>query len=180
VVLTYIHSSVRNQQESPLLRLPAEIRNAICELVLGGLRLHVICVPPRWARSCHVAARDENTQSGFKELHKLTALTLVCRQLYAETNILPFKLNSVYIFSDTFHHLATALSDQQRNAISTIRIYFYVDRLPRSDLAYMLAQLCGLKCDHRGLENMDAAREVAGFGEGGKALRGRSRREGRV
>jgi hypothetical protein len=72
---------------------------------------------------------------------------------YAETSMLPFNLNSVQIYAGTFPHLLAVLSDVQRNAISTIRIYYmevyrmqsYAMCVSRSHLAYLVAQLGGLK-----------------------------------
>lgn len=37
-----IYSSLRNQRESPLLRLPAELRIRIYEYALGGLEIRII------------------------------------------------------------------------------------------------------------------------------------------
>ena len=59
---------------------------------------------------------------------------------------LPFKLNAVHIFPDTFFHLTTVLSEAQRNAISTIRIYYPGIHYHLSlGLSQRLAQLGGLK-----------------------------------
>jgi translation elongation factor EF-Tu-like GTPase len=69
----------------------------------------------------------------------------VCRQLYEETNILPFKLNSVDVSYSIFSHVKAVLSDAQRNAISIVRISDYdaTESLHRQRL--VLAQLGGLK-----------------------------------
>jgi hypothetical protein len=85
----------------------------------------------------------------------------VCQQLYAETNILPLKLNSVYLDSGIFSHLATILSEAQRNVIFTVRIdyieakdtgYFYHleknvrgHKVPAPPLLHILMQLTDLE-----------------------------------
>jgi hypothetical protein len=75
----------------------------------------------------------------------VTALTLVCRQLYQETHILPFKLNSVHISTSTFSHLAVVLSDAQRNAVSTARVHYFEGKRSWHRGCLLLAQLGGLK-----------------------------------
>jgi hypothetical protein len=149
VVLICVHSSIKSQQQSPLLRLPAEIRNRICELVLGGLRLQSVCVQKPFFKSKGTPWRcisaKEKDQAGIIYLHRVTALTLVCRQLYQETHILPFKLNSVHIFTSTFSHLAAVLSDAQRNAISIARVHYFERKRSWHRDCLLLAQLGGLK-----------------------------------
>ncbi|KAH7399514.1 hypothetical protein BKA66DRAFT_565585 [Pyrenochaeta sp. MPI-SDFR-AT-0127] len=77
----YFKIARQNQRESPLLRLPPEIRNQIFEIVLGG-RVFELEGP-----SC------ENPNFVERSQHVL-ALLAVCRQIYAETSLLPFKLNT--------------------------------------------------------------------------------------
>jgi hypothetical protein len=67
---THDYSSAINQQSFPLLRLPAEIRNEIYELALGGLRLQVFNTkrllnhaPSQ--RSYYIAASFHDTESLF-------------------------------------------------------------------------------------------------------------------
>jgi hypothetical protein len=139
---------MRNKQDSPLLCLPAELRNRIYELALGGLRLQVFNIRngTKDYHSHYIAARDEEPHSRCKELHRLTALTLVCRQLYTETNILPFRLNAVHVSSDTISHLVTVLSEAQRNAIFTLRTnYVEIQYLRSANFLPLLAQLGSLK-----------------------------------
>lgn len=124
-----ISSAQRNQVESPLLRLPREIRREIFEYVLGGeiLLLHIAL----W--------EDEPTKVYRKDRgpNKLSSLE-VCHQLYYELKLLPFKLS---IFEDDFEHwncqcmcqwLGERLAPEQRDAIKTIRIR--VDFLPHEKL----------------------------------------------
>jgi hypothetical protein len=57
---------LRNQQQSPLLRLPAELRNRIYEVVLGGQEVRLIAPKPRGTYSFvlklgPIVSKDNNT-----------------------------------------------------------------------------------------------------------------------
>ncbi|KAH7076491.1 hypothetical protein BKA63DRAFT_593897 [Paraphoma chrysanthemicola] len=82
---------VRGNQNSPLLRLPPEIRARIWELVLGGNIL----------RSCHSGSgdyRQENYRFNPPVSQPLLGLDLLrlCRQAYFETALLPYKMNTFH------------------------------------------------------------------------------------
>ncbi|KAF2707627.1 hypothetical protein K504DRAFT_383222 [Pleomassaria siparia CBS 279.74] len=81
LTLDSYHSTKKNREESPLLCLPAEIRNHIFSYALGG-RMWVILWRSR--RSSVVKNREENCLS----------LLQTCRQVYAETALLPFELGT--------------------------------------------------------------------------------------
>ncbi|KAB5535998.1 hypothetical protein GE09DRAFT_337514 [Coniochaeta sp. 2T2.1] len=112
-----------NQKVSPLLRLPAEIRNRIYELVLsvGIISVHHKPVGHRWHHHRNhpspkgSSVRHEVVPGGFycrrfdsaqnpwvetrnsatrREERGMTLLSPVCRQLYQETSLLPFQLNA--------------------------------------------------------------------------------------
>jgi len=123
-----MYSSEMNRQHSPLLRLPAELRNKICEYALGGMDLRISY--RNWELGLGelglgelglVAAMFYNTPVSFTPLYRLVGLTLVSRQLYAETNILPFELCTMLALRSTFNDLIERLNITQRQAISTIR-----------------------------------------------------------
>ncbi|KAL2137799.1 hypothetical protein VTI28DRAFT_8193 [Corynascus sepedonium] len=110
----------RNQQLSPLLRLPPELRNRIFELVLDVGQINV-CFK-RWEHRlrtkpgtaghryyetieggfcCRILERDQNPWKDSKAQptdrpprRGMTLLSPVCRQLYHETVLLPFRLNA--------------------------------------------------------------------------------------
>ena len=105
----------RNRRLSPLLRLPPELRNRIYELVLDVGQINV-CFK-KWehkARTrngqryyetvgggfwCRILAKDQNPWGGPKApsappRRGLKLLSPVCRQLYHETALLPFRLNA--------------------------------------------------------------------------------------
>lgn len=79
-LLQTFYNSRRNQRQSPLLRLPGEIRNEICILVMTEGRGRVPKPRCRW---------PEFYGTG------LLALTGTCKQLHAETSLLPFALYSL-------------------------------------------------------------------------------------
>ncbi|KAK3306389.1 uncharacterized protein B0T15DRAFT_509776 [Chaetomium strumarium] len=106
----------RNQQSSPLLRLPPELRNRIYELVLdvgqinvrfkkwelrqrtrrNGQRYYETIEGGFW---CLVLDRDQNPWRSLRSTYPaaprgMTLLSPVCRQLYHETVLLPFRLNA--------------------------------------------------------------------------------------
>ncbi|KAK0718553.1 hypothetical protein B0T26DRAFT_646352 [Lasiosphaeria miniovina] len=97
----------RNQQVSPFFRLPPELRNRIYELVLSVGQINV-CYK-RWEHKprrpveggfwCRLLDTTQNpwttpgTGTGT-ELHGMTLLSPVCRQLYHETALLPYSMNA--------------------------------------------------------------------------------------
>jgi hypothetical protein len=116
-------SSKINQQQSPLLRLPAELRNKIYEYALGGMELH-ISSRSRMSDQFSVVSSDPSFDN--IPLHRLIGLTLVSQQLYAETKLLPFELGTVRTTASTPRAPIKRLSVTQRQAISSIRVdYWY-------------------------------------------------------
>ncbi|KAF2253367.1 hypothetical protein BU26DRAFT_400386, partial [Trematosphaeria pertusa] len=75
--------------KSPLLRLPGKIRNAIWEYVVGGTTfdMHV-----KYRYKGRYAWRIPDAKAANTTKNQLSLLR-VCRQIYAETAILPFKVN---------------------------------------------------------------------------------------
>ncbi|KAL2156676.1 hypothetical protein VTH82DRAFT_1421 [Thermothelomyces myriococcoides] len=135
----------RNQQSSPLLRLPPELRNQIFELVLNVGQINV-CFK-RWEHRlrtkpgstgqrhyetieggfyCRILERNQNPwrahhDDGPPPRRGMTLLSPVCRQLYHETALLPFRLNAWSFESlrvmDRFVMKEKRLPRQQRRAI---------------------------------------------------------------
>jgi hypothetical protein len=79
--------SIAHNAQTPLHRLPGEIRNKIWEYALGGHRFH--------GRKPYKRTPDTHPKP-----KNYFALQQVCRQIYAETNHLPFKLNEFYFVSE--------------------------------------------------------------------------------
>ncbi|KAF2035778.1 hypothetical protein EK21DRAFT_84186 [Setomelanomma holmii] len=111
--------SLRNQAASPLLRLPAELRNKIFEHVLGGYDIFVGI----WPR--HMERRLDRPFDSFREggSHFL-GLLQVCQQIYTEAKTLPFSLNefSGWVGGLTRLSFDSNLSENQINKIRVVTI----------------------------------------------------------
>lgn len=98
----------RNQESSPFLRLPAEIRCMIYESLLGGKTIYVKSRPKadttlsRKGFQCVVYHQGVNPYDAELQCEKkrppfekgMTLLNTVCRQFYKETALLPYKRNT--------------------------------------------------------------------------------------
>ncbi|KAK1625206.1 hypothetical protein BDP81DRAFT_483905 [Colletotrichum phormii] len=107
-----------NRNQSPLLRLPPEIRNKIYRLLLSNMGIHVLhdpktgsfhclalraganpwtCVPTTTSPTRHILEPERDTPKTKKKRSRpvlgrgLTLLVLVCRQLYHETELIPYR-----------------------------------------------------------------------------------------
>jgi hypothetical protein len=107
-----ISSAERNQRESPLLRLPGELRNRIYGYALGRMRFFIN--GSRWYGKLEADAEGPELS-----LHYFFALIQVCRQVYSEAHLLPYKLNIIHdrVSNQWFPEI---LNSDQRNAIRTI------------------------------------------------------------
>jgi hypothetical protein len=79
--------TLRNQREAPFLRVPAELRNEIYSLVL-----HI----GKWLIDDTGRAYIFKDDRLYESSHYLVLLK-ICRQIYHETRLLPFSLNSFKI-----------------------------------------------------------------------------------
>ncbi|KAH6631358.1 hypothetical protein F5144DRAFT_489770 [Chaetomium tenue] len=152
----------RNQQLSPLLRLPPELRNQIFELVLAVGQINV-CFK-KWRRRlqiknghryyetteggfyCRILGEAQDPWVGLKDdttepsaCRGMTLLSPVCRQLYHETVLLPFRLNawsfqSMHVL-DRFAIKEKRLPRSQRRAI---RLLYVQTPLPKSATKYFV------------------------------------------
>ncbi|KAF2830992.1 hypothetical protein CC86DRAFT_272702, partial [Ophiobolus disseminans] len=96
------HERELNNQASPLLRLPSEIRNKIWHLVLGG----------KLIRDTRYGIRDHSVLMLRPcEREKPFELLRTCRQIYAETALLPFSANT----------FSWNLSNQMKSSLSAFR-----------------------------------------------------------
>jgi hypothetical protein len=121
--------SLRNQQQSPLLRLPAELRNKIYGHVLGGFIISFLTARPR--HHCLIRFKSSRKIAEFKPSN----LLLVCRQINAEVQLLPSELNEFhYRIPETFKQMLDLLSDKQVNAIEVLRMdtsmFYHLMRWP--------------------------------------------------
>ncbi|KAI4631503.1 uncharacterized protein J4E87_002208 [Alternaria ethzedia] len=108
---------VKRNEKSPLLRMPAEIRNKIWKLVLGGKLYESdwtlgFCSPPT-------------------EPEDATALLRTCRQIYSETAIMPLALTT--FSAETVREAARSLKKlkpSQRKQITTLQLTVYWHSMP--------------------------------------------------
>ena len=112
---------------SALLRLPAELRLKIWAYSLGG---HDLVITSNSLFNdplpkIYVSIRSEltlNSGSNPRTPNHLLSLTLVCRQIYAETHpLMPFSLNTFHFFGlCAYHSFVAYLSQAQRDAVREI------------------------------------------------------------
>ncbi|KAF3001333.1 hypothetical protein E8E13_005790 [Curvularia kusanoi] len=101
----------RNRKESPLLRLPAELRNRIYGYAMsGGVTLEDHLLPAELA----VAHNPPGAS---------LALPKVCYQLHQETALLLFSLNTFTGSSTTIEDFLDALGEYQKAKIESITVY---------------------------------------------------------
>lgn len=104
-------SAQRNQRESLFLRLPAEIRCTIYEYALGG---------KHYTTSKDLGGKTSNSRSLIAP-HPL-ALLSACQQIYAETAVLPFRLNTFsFQVNLDLSKWADDLLPGQRDAVEALR-----------------------------------------------------------
>ncbi|KAJ8112074.1 hypothetical protein OPT61_g5473 [Boeremia exigua] len=108
---------VKNNSNSPLLRLPPEVRNRIWEYTLGNIvfKAQTVSVPRKMPQTILTPPPDE-TGIGV-------ALLRTCRQIYSETASLPFRLNAMAF--DSIWQLergAKRFKCYQRKQFTTLRI----------------------------------------------------------
>ncbi|KAF2647647.1 hypothetical protein K491DRAFT_763567 [Lophiostoma macrostomum CBS 122681] len=107
--------SKRNASESPLLRLPSEVRNRIFAFVYSGEK--IMKQKPSDEFAYH---RDSDVLAGLP-----CNLPQICRQLYCETYILPYALPTViFYYEDTeeIEEWASNLPFVYREAITSVAV----------------------------------------------------------
>ncbi|CAE7000757.1 hypothetical protein CFE70_001059 [Pyrenophora teres f. teres 0-1] len=112
VAAAHDHITQLNATNSPLLRLPAELRNQIYEYALGG---HIFYF--------YTECSNEYPHDRF--FHNDIALVYVCRQLNAETALLPYALNSFiyrYYGRDSAENFVHQRSLEQLRVMKSIRL----------------------------------------------------------
>ncbi|KAI4611745.1 hypothetical protein J4E83_007996 [Alternaria metachromatica] len=142
--------TLRNQAESPLLRLPGELRNRIYELAVGGNIIVVSSSYKRWRKmSVYLTSADpsgpdaKSAQASIRApVSDIFTIGLVCRQLHRETALIQyaknlFHLDNIYYGRD----FVDSLSSAQRALVTSISVrigtYFvarWFNSYPRKDL----------------------------------------------
>ena len=120
-------SSYEKKQKSPLLSLPGELRNKIYEYALGGNLISPFYLGDDdtvfFLRSAQYGnPQDQSTEEAWAKLFNLSK---VCRQLYQETKLLPYKLNVFNIcLGGAFGSFLSQLKDVNKKAITTVSFGF--------------------------------------------------------
>jgi hypothetical protein len=107
----------QHNANSPLLSLPPEIRNIIFKEVLGHRAIHIHALP---------GIETLDHPAGYPITENEFALTRVCRQIYADTALLPYSLNTFvftcrvdrdrWVSRRCFAHLSASTTIEIRNA----------------------------------------------------------------
>jgi hypothetical protein len=105
---------VKNQTDSPLLRLPGEICNAIYAYAVGGHRIDI--------DGNEVTMTDSNDRRGGKE--RFLALGQTCRQTHSESAVIIFTNNDFGRYLDSAGYLCHTFGERfkidQFNAIQNV------------------------------------------------------------
>ncbi|KAF2118339.1 hypothetical protein BDV96DRAFT_382876 [Lophiotrema nucula] len=125
--MPYFSFPMLNTKNSRLLRLPAEVRHSIFTLVLGGKKIQIDPMTSKLGVSefkdpYSVFELSETLQRYQSVRH--FALLQTCRQVYAETALLPFALNVLWFIEEA--SLQRLIDEQnvlmpQLNAIATVQ-----------------------------------------------------------
>ena len=110
-----------HNRDSPLLRLPGEIRNQIYHYAIGG---HEAC--PTWdSGACYdveLRASRYNTSGGTRKCWaELFNLGYVCKQLNTETKNLPYQLTVFQAdIGAAFERFLCQLKEEKKQLITTV------------------------------------------------------------
>jgi hypothetical protein len=150
--LTSLSTSTQvNSLESPLLRLPAEIRTKIFEYVLVGDKpFHIDKVLPRNMRTTlsncprQCPCRKAKTGCPFQPDSHISFLR-VCRQIYDESSLMFYALNTFHLPLATHivNAFATTLCEGQRHALRYIELpssQFVNEILLRHDIPHVWSE----------------------------------------
>ncbi|KAF2132417.1 hypothetical protein P153DRAFT_429557 [Dothidotthia symphoricarpi CBS 119687] len=151
-----------NQSNSPLLRLPANVRERIYKHVLGGNTINICyktyqldrtgydkppILSPVFKYHCTVfkgkaSPYKQTEQPWIKTSTGFTLLNGVCRQLHQETSIMPYELNVIAFDSHltmwNFLFMENRLSRKQRHAITHLML---PDAQPQANMLTYLPNL---------------------------------------
>ncbi|KAI8940011.1 hypothetical protein NX059_003733 [Plenodomus lindquistii] len=109
--------TARNAVESPLLRLPAELRNKIYSYVYTEDHIRVQGYGPQIEWS--VYAENCSTDIGYP-LSDMLVTTTVCRQFHFETRLLPLRFNDIVTSTESSPYIIRTLTPALR-AVTTLK-----------------------------------------------------------
>ncbi|OSS50740.1 hypothetical protein B5807_04087 [Epicoccum nigrum] len=111
--------ATESNSKSPLLRLPPEIRNRIWEYTVGGKVLDVTYFQ-RYRSRRYVEEVTTISKDSFPQHSH--ALLQACRQIYAETALLPFSKNTFRFEREQAFEWARQLLKVQQNLLEKVHI----------------------------------------------------------
>jgi hypothetical protein len=127
----------QNQLDSPILRLPAELRNKIYQYIFGDkvIGLYVLPKIPR-AKGSRNGEYQRVTKSNIEALSSgrhdnmpqngkpsyTFALVKVCRQIYSEARMLPFHLNTFGVPRPDDLKFLLSVMQLQLSEVRTVRL----------------------------------------------------------
>lgn len=133
--------TVRNLQQSPLLRLPGEIRSRIYEYALGGHTFTPAGEQRLYTDGPAGSQLDDDTWKGLQHLAQ------VCRQLREETQLLPYSMNIFrqhYHSSDALRDWTDTLGLEKQAEICRVEIWDSSKSGSKQVRKFLLPQLFGL------------------------------------
>jgi len=139
-----VNSSARNDIESPILRLPGELRNKVYRYVFGNMIIETsTAYEATIHRHNYLVARDGFRGKRTPDLYRMGGILFTCRKLYAEARLLPLQLSITRIQSAFDGRLQVRLQAPQLNAIRTICVSY--DTLMQDGIGPVLHPFKGLK-----------------------------------
>jgi hypothetical protein len=108
------NSSLRNNHDSPLLRLPGELRNHIYDYIFNEeIEFDTLAcpfTPAYW------------TADGMDEVPTWYTMLFICRKIHVETALLPFTHLLVVYDVHLLESVSASFSPAQRRAIKSVRL----------------------------------------------------------
>jgi hypothetical protein len=116
-------TTLRNQRQSPLLRLPAELRNKVYAYVLGGREIE-LCGYQR----CQICNQAPYRDAISHYPRNLLNLLHACRQCHSEARLLPFSSSTFIALPDEVNYIISRhFSHAQTHAIEAIGLQLYAN-----------------------------------------------------
>jgi hypothetical protein len=125
-------NTMLNQQDSPLIHLPAELRNQIYAYVLTEARpieVHRASAPSSMDPDCRLRFSLPATVPS-RHFAALLPLTQVCRQIQAETTALPYGFNIFAVEIEAINDFVAILPAHARLVIKSLAVRTTRHRVP--------------------------------------------------
>jgi hypothetical protein len=123
------YSTKRNSEQSPLLRLPAELRNQIYRYTLSGYVIQAHTRGQKGSKNreiltyCGPASGTTYTRPEDNLWLLVQSLSRSSRQLHAEIGEMLFTESIIYCYSHTWYKWLGCLSEKRKAAIEKVQIW---------------------------------------------------------